>query len=374
VSVLQHARPTDTTTLPKIRADHGRRESVNVSDRRSCPRDRRRSVLAVGGFVRRASSGVRQLLLVSFLYLVYSASRSLASHDVVEAKTHASHVLAVEKWLHVDVEAYLNHAVTGAVPLAVVASYWYATLHYLVTPVVLALLFKKDRLRYFRARNALLVATILGLGAYLLFPTAPPRLMGSEYHDTLAAVSHYGWWTTHASAPAGLGGMTNELAAMPSLHVGWAAWVAWVAHGASQRAWRSVGVVYAVGTGLVVVATGNHWVLDAFAGVVVVACGICASNPIRARRSEDLAHRTRRAVARAIVGSPRSSHTAPLPSCAQPYCPPNVALAASVAKAGEESVSDLVAHSRPGDRAHPRDKRHRELMEPRHLCPELVAD
>ena len=55
--------------------------------------------------------------------------------------------------------------------------------------------------------------------------------MGEPYLDTLARYAHMGWWTEHASAPSGLGEFTNELAAMPSLHVGWAVWVAWALYG-----------------------------------------------------------------------------------------------------------------------------------------------
>ena len=56
---------------------------------------------------------------------------------------------------------------------------------------------------------------------------APPRMLPG-YVDVLATTSVHGWWGSDASAPKGLGGLTNELAAMPSLHVGWALWCAWV--------------------------------------------------------------------------------------------------------------------------------------------------
>jgi len=81
-----------------------------------------------------------------------------------------------------------------------------------------------------------------------------------------------------ASAPKGLGFLTNELAAMPSLHVGWAVWVAWVVVRLSgSRPLRALAVTYAVGTTLVVIGTANHYVLDAVAGAVVMLLGVVAS-------------------------------------------------------------------------------------------------
>jgi len=155
-------------------------------------------------------------------------------------------------------------------------SFWYASLHYLVTPAVLAFIFWKHRSDYRRARNGLVIGSAIGLAAYVLIPTAPPRLMGG-YIDTLAQSASYGWWSGHASAPAGLGGLTNELAAMPSLHVGWTVWVAWAMWRYVKRTGHVLSLLYVAGTTLVVVATGNHWLLDAVAGATVVGIGIAVA-------------------------------------------------------------------------------------------------
>ena len=124
------------------------------------------------------------------------------------------------------------------------------------------------------------MATTLGLATYLALPTAPPRLMSGAYIDTVAQESQYGWWTSHASAPAGLGGLTNELAAMPSLHVGWAVWVAWIVWRTTRSSpYRILGVAYPGVTSVVVVGTGNHWTLDVLAGAAVAALGIAMTTP-----------------------------------------------------------------------------------------------
>ncbi len=222
--------------------------------------------------------GVREVLLLAALWMGYSASRMLADHDLVSARQRAADILDIERFFHLDIEAWINSTL-GTVPsIAVPMSFWYASLHYLVTPAVLAFIFWKHRSDYRRARNGLVIGSAIGLVAYVLIPTAPPRLMGAGYVDALAQSATYGWWSGHASAPAGLGGLTNELAAMPSLHVGWTVWVAWAMWRYVKRTGHVLSVLYVAGTTLVVVATGNHWLLDAIMGAVVVAIGIVAAS------------------------------------------------------------------------------------------------
>ena len=96
-------------------------------------------------------------------------------------------------------------------------------MHYIVTPLVLVLLWRHSHAHYIKMRRVLVGATTIALGAYIFYPTAPPRIMDG-YVDILATTSHWGWWGASASAPRGLGDLTNELAAMPSMHVGWALW------------------------------------------------------------------------------------------------------------------------------------------------------
>ena len=243
------------------------------------------------GFAARSlrwGSGVRELALLAGLYGLYSLTRVLASDDVSAARARAQSLLDVEGALYLDVEAWLNGATSDLPWLAVPMSFWYAVLHYLVTPAVLGWLYLRRRSEYPRARNALVYTSILGLGCYLILPTAPPRLLGdSAYVDTLAMYAHVGWWGEHASAPSGLGHFTNELAAMPSLHVGWAIWVAWAAGG------RLLPYLYPAGTVLVVVCTGNHWILDCVVGLVLTVAGIALADQRRKHTVLNLAQASR---------------------------------------------------------------------------------
>jgi hypothetical protein len=239
--------------------------------------------------------GIRELALLTCLYLGYSASRLVADDTVAPAVGRALGLLRVEGLLGLDVE----QAMTGwfvAVPLlALVACYWYATLHYVLTAAVLVWLYRRGPTAYLPARQALAAATVIGLVLYLLVPMAPPRLV-EGYPDVLALHSDAGWWGADASAPRGLGGLTNELAAFPSLHAGWALWVALLLQRhARWRGVRALGWVYAVGTVVVVVGTGNHWLLDAVAGWVVVLAGWEISRPEDERHVTAVSDSSRRA-------------------------------------------------------------------------------
>lgn len=234
--------------------------------------------------------GLQEIALLASLWIVYSLSRLVAADDLALARSRASDVLHIERYLNLDIEAWLNQALAPVTQIAVPMSFWYASLHYLVTPAVLAYLYFRHRPEYARARNAIVIGSAIGLVCYLLLPMAPPRLMADGgYLDVLAGTSSYGWWGGDASAPAGLGHITNELAAMPSLHVGWTVWVAWAIWRHIGLPGRAVACAYVAGTTFVVIATGNHWVLDAIAGAAVVSAGIIVSGRLATPRDRALA-------------------------------------------------------------------------------------
>ena len=222
----------------------------------------------------------RELALLGSLYVAYSLARVVGDTDLALATANARDLLSLERRLGLDVEAWANAVLTGSPWLALAGAFWYALLHYVVTPAALVWAYRRHRARYPWLRNTLVVGSALGLVGFALLPMAPPRMLPG-YVDTLAATAEHGWWGESASAPKGLGGLTNELAAMPSLHVGWALWVAWVVFLCTRRTWaRSLAVVYAAGTVVVVVATANHFLLDAVAGAVVMGVGAAVTGDV----------------------------------------------------------------------------------------------
>jgi hypothetical protein len=232
---------------------------------------------------RSRTAALRELALVIGLYVAYSATRLAVGGQWGAAREHADQLLHLERDLHIDVELWLNTAVTPLTWLAVPSSYWYSTMHFIVTPAVLVLLYRRHPAIYRPARTALMAATLVALLGYYFFPTAPPRLVGGGYVDTLSATAQYGWWPSAAEAAAGGGSATNQVAAMPSMHVGWALWVSIVLAALARRSWTKVlAFAYVATTTSVVVLTANHWILDAVAGVVLVgACWVVAARAHR---------------------------------------------------------------------------------------------
>ena len=238
----------------------------------------------------RLKRGAIELAFLAVLYVAYSASRLLASDEFAPARGRALDILDVEKDFRLNLEQWLNSMFVNHDWLGLIGSYWYATTHYVVTIGVLIWLYRRSATLYVTARRALLLATVIGLVFYLTMPTAPPRLLGGSYSDVLALNAADGWWGADASAPKGLGDMTNQLAAFPSLHAGWALWAAIVlVRVGVPRIVQIAGFAYAAIMTIVIVGTGNHWVLDAVIGwaVVLFAFGVCIAWE---RRSPVVAH------------------------------------------------------------------------------------
>jgi hypothetical protein len=223
----------------------------------------------------RGATWWREILLIGVLYGAYELSRGLGDVNVHSALSNGRAILHLEQVWHLAPERVLNGALEHATFFAVIASYFYSLMHYVVTPVVLVWMYRKHHENYGSARTALAISTAVGLVGYLLLPTAPPRMLAhSGLRDTLADTQAYGWWGGEGSVPRGLGALTNQFAAMPSLHVGWAIWCGVLVAMYARRRWvKLLGIAYPIATTIVVMATGNHYLLDAIAGGVVMAAG-----------------------------------------------------------------------------------------------------
>ncbi|MFD9422660.1 MULTISPECIES: phosphatase PAP2 family protein [unclassified Streptomyces] len=224
-----------------------------------------------------------ELPLIAVVYALYSAGRLVVRGDVSTAVDHGLAILRLEQALHINAEHPLNRLLTDTPSLGIPADFAYASLHYLVTPAVLIWMFRRRSAAYRAARTWLMTSTLLGMIGFTLMPTCPPRLLDAGYGfvDTMAQYSSYGWWGTGASAPRGLSGMTNQYAAMPSLHVGWAVWcgvLLW-RHGRHPLI-RAAGIAYPLLTTFVVMGTANHYFLDAVAGAAVMGVGALLTRPV----------------------------------------------------------------------------------------------
>lgn len=249
----------------------------------------------------------REFALVAVLYLAYELSRGVAAADSARAVSTGRAILTWETTWHCAPELWLNRLFDSAAWLAVPASYFYSVMHYVITPAVLIWMHRSHPTHYRGARTTLALSTALGVLGFVFLPTAPPRLVpGDGIVDTLARFASWGWWSNHGSVPRGLGGVTNQFAAMPSLHVGWALWSGYLLYRYGRRGvTRVLGVLYPVGTTLVVLGTGNHYLLDVLAGGALWLLAHCVAGRVGRWRHSPRAPVTEQR--RAAVGAPVDS-------------------------------------------------------------------
>ncbi|MET9918354.1 bifunctional glycosyltransferase 87/phosphatase PAP2 family protein [Streptomyces sp. NPDC006435] len=211
-----------------------------------------------------------ELLLIRVVYSAYSHVRLAATAGRGTAERHGRQIHAVEQWLHIDIEHAVNHAVVGIGRLRGFFDHYYTTFHFIVPLTILGVLYARRPADYRWARSTIGFATVLALFGFWLYPLAPPRLMpGLGFIDTVNGVQDF------AKPDYGtLTSMTNQYAAMPSLHFGWSLWCGVIVVVLAPKAWmKALGLLHPLFTVSAIVATANHWVLDAVGGAVVVSLG-----------------------------------------------------------------------------------------------------
>lgn len=223
-------------------------------------------------------SAVIELGAMAILALIYNTVRAGggASNEAA-AMANARQIVRLEGELFHLIELNLDHWIVGIPVLAIAACYFYALMHYVMTPAILILSRRRRGWQYWRGYWALVLASAIALVIYANWPLAPPRLMPElGTIDVMREFAHAGWWGGAASAPRGLGDATNQFAAMPSLHFGWSLWCGIQMWGFGRRWWRVAAVTYPALQAVVVLATANHFLLDVLGGAacVLVAYGI----------------------------------------------------------------------------------------------------
>ena len=230
------------------------------------------------------------------LLLLYDLSRGMA--DGLGFAVHVSAPAAVDRWLGDGVlpTVWLQQH-WGAAWWAVLASLVYSS-HFVVTPLVLAVLWLRDRARWAEFSRLVLALSAAGLVTYVLYPAAPPWLASRdgaiEHVDRL---SNSGWAVVGLPKAGALlhsgQGQVNAVAAVPSLHTAFAVLVCLALLPLARYRWQRAGLVaYAVVMPVVLVWSGEHYVVDTLLGALY-ACGVWLLAP----RIGRLARRTRRGAA-----------------------------------------------------------------------------
>ncbi len=226
---------------------------------------------------RAALATAGQVALVVGLWFSYLLCRHLFEGSEHVARAHAGDVWSLERTLRLPSEARLQDWVLGSDTAVRVINAIYQYVHFPVMVCTLALLYARRREVYVWFRNVLILTTGLALVGHIAYPLSPPRLeaaLGMVDTGTEFGQSAY------AGKPGT--GFTNQLAAMPSMHVAWAALISITVILCLRTRWRWLAPAYAVAILLVVVVTGNHYWLDGIVGLGLLAISMLVFRPPRA--------------------------------------------------------------------------------------------
>jgi hypothetical protein len=219
-----------------------------------------------------------QIVLFCGAYWLYRLVRGQVYDQSAAAFANAEAIVDLQRALHVFVERDIQVWAVGTGWVEDVGSWMYINTHFVVTTVTLAFIYLFRNEHFYWVRNMFMVAMGIALVGYVVFPTAPPRLM-PEFGFTDSVMAFTG--VTPASD---VNALYNPYAAVPSMHVGFALMLAISVIRMTRHTWvKVVWAIYPLVVSLVVVVTANHWIFDAVTGAAVALVSALAAQVLFAR-------------------------------------------------------------------------------------------
>jgi hypothetical protein len=222
-----------------------------------------------------------QLVVIAAAYWAWRHARGAVDGSITASFAHARDLVSAENALGTLVEPNVQSWAIDAGWPAEVARWGYANLHFKGSCLALAIIYFGYRGSYGFVRNAVIAAMALSVVGYALYPTAPPRFLPELGLDPSATVTGNTPLLSNPGDP-----LFNPFAAVPSMHVGLSVILAWsLASLVSSRVVKGLLFAYPLLMTYVVVASGNHFWLDAALGLVTaaaaagVAIGLAHLNP-----------------------------------------------------------------------------------------------
>ena len=217
----------------------------------------------------------KEVVAATAFYVVYSFIRNTQGSAAVsdaEALHNARRLIDLERIMGLYHERTIQEAFLDAEELMSIWNLFYGTFHFVVTIGVLVFLFRRFPTRYRRWRNCLAGTTALALIGFALYPLMPPRLMPASYGFVDSLKAYGSLWSFDSGA---MNKISNQFAAMPSLHFAWSLWCTCALVPVLKRSWsKALAILYPVLTLLAIVITGNHFVLDAAGGAIALGGGV----------------------------------------------------------------------------------------------------
>lgn len=213
-----------------------------------------------------------QLLVVVVAYKLYQHTRGMVDHQIGAsvAFANADWIVSVERALHLDMEQGIQRFADRVPGLLDGASLFYLNAHFFLTFGSMIYIYIAHNRAFGFVRNMFIIAWGLALVGYIAMPTAPPRLVpGLDIFDAIARMTGVDP-TNHSTSQ-----LYNPYAAVPSMHMGFALMVGIPLSRLARNRIVKVGwALYPAVVLFVIMATGNHFFLDAVFGAAAV--GIAA--------------------------------------------------------------------------------------------------
>ena len=209
--------------------------------------------------------GIREITVVLVLYAAYSLTQGGLQDREFLAIHNAYNVIGFETRLKIFWELAIQGWFLGSDSLVQIANALYTFLFY---PVLISFgiwAYRYHRQQYSIARNALLISAAIGLPCFALYPMAPPRLLPDlGFVDTLAKYQMVNYNSSLSVI------LVNQYAAMPSFHFAWTLLVGIATIYIAKNWWlKLAGILLPLLTLISIIATANHFILDAIAGAIV---------------------------------------------------------------------------------------------------------
>ena len=209
---------------------------------------------------------VKEIFIFLVALLVYQVSRALAIGDADIAFKHAHQIIALEKMMGIFTEIPVQQFFLENQELLKALNAFYIRAHLPVTILFFVWMFNKRKEFYPTVRNIFLVANGIAILFYIFYPCAPPRMINEEgFVDTLLVISEIDLYEGKLS------NTFNQYAAVPSMHFGYSLFVGFVSFFlAPNLLIKILASIYPIFVLIVIVATGNHFYLDAVIGGLVM--------------------------------------------------------------------------------------------------------
>jgi hypothetical protein len=222
---------------------------------------------------------LREVALLVALFFVYFGLRGIIEGNEAEALVNGRRLEDLERSLHLFIEPDLQQSILDTSWIVDLANFIYIWAHWPVLGAVAIWLYREHRTRYPAYRNAIVISGAIGILFFLFYPAAPPRFASPDIVGTVGERAGY-----YRDFQPGF--LSNQFAAIPSLHVGWSVLMGIaLIRESNHRGAHILGVLLPLTMTWAVVVTGNHFLVDGVVGTILSVGGLVIAERWRDRRT-----------------------------------------------------------------------------------------